>query len=185
VARRPLEREQVYLDGGRRTTQLMRDSLGAGIVKLSISPLPFLLATLLVACAQQTRYLPLKPDPVWRCYLLDPDSAHVDLVPSTLTLGTNTDRSGMHVASVDFAPSTTRPPLTLFAQWRKDGEDSLAGDSLTVSWPAPHLLTGQGVILTARLMGDSLIGQATVFSDMGPMSHPFPVRGHQLCKAGA
>jgi len=28
VARRPLEREPVYLDGGRRTTQLMRDSLG-------------------------------------------------------------------------------------------------------------------------------------------------------------
>jgi hypothetical protein len=30
VARRPLEREQVYLDGGRRTTQLMRDSLDGG-----------------------------------------------------------------------------------------------------------------------------------------------------------
>jgi len=28
VARRPLERERIYLDGGRRTTQLMRDSLG-------------------------------------------------------------------------------------------------------------------------------------------------------------
>jgi TonB family protein len=28
VARRPLERERVCLDGGRRTTQLMRDSLG-------------------------------------------------------------------------------------------------------------------------------------------------------------
>jgi hypothetical protein len=28
VARRPLEREGLYLDGGRRTTQLMRDSLG-------------------------------------------------------------------------------------------------------------------------------------------------------------
>jgi hypothetical protein len=29
VARRPLERERVCLDGGRRTTQLMRDSLGS------------------------------------------------------------------------------------------------------------------------------------------------------------
>jgi len=29
VARRPLEREQISLDGGRRTTQLMRDSLGS------------------------------------------------------------------------------------------------------------------------------------------------------------
>jgi hypothetical protein len=28
VAQRPLEREPVFLDGGRRTTQLMRDSLG-------------------------------------------------------------------------------------------------------------------------------------------------------------
>jgi hypothetical protein len=28
VARRPLEREGICLDGGRRTTQLMRDSLG-------------------------------------------------------------------------------------------------------------------------------------------------------------
>ena len=28
MARRPLEREPLYLDGGRRTTQLMRDSLG-------------------------------------------------------------------------------------------------------------------------------------------------------------
>jgi hypothetical protein len=28
VARRPLEKEGLYLDGGRRTTQLMRDSLG-------------------------------------------------------------------------------------------------------------------------------------------------------------
>jgi hypothetical protein len=28
VARRPLEREGLYLDRGRRTTQLMRDSLG-------------------------------------------------------------------------------------------------------------------------------------------------------------
>ena len=28
MARRPLEREEVSLDGGRRTTQLMRDSLG-------------------------------------------------------------------------------------------------------------------------------------------------------------
>jgi len=29
VARRPPEREEVYLDRGRRTTQLMRDSLGS------------------------------------------------------------------------------------------------------------------------------------------------------------
>ena len=31
MARRPLERERIYLDGGRRTTQLMRDSLGSAI----------------------------------------------------------------------------------------------------------------------------------------------------------
>ncbi len=28
MARRPLERERIYLDGGRRTTQLIRNSLG-------------------------------------------------------------------------------------------------------------------------------------------------------------
>jgi len=33
VVRRPLEREQVCLDGGRRTTQLMRDSLG-GVMRV-------------------------------------------------------------------------------------------------------------------------------------------------------
>ena len=32
MARRPLERERVCLDGGRRTTQLMRDSLGSPLV---------------------------------------------------------------------------------------------------------------------------------------------------------
>ena len=30
MARRPLDRERIYLDGGRRTTQLMRVSLGGG-----------------------------------------------------------------------------------------------------------------------------------------------------------
>jgi hypothetical protein len=34
VARRPREREQVYLDGGRRTTQLMRDSLDSGAMHI-------------------------------------------------------------------------------------------------------------------------------------------------------
>ncbi|HET7250521.1 MAG TPA: hypothetical protein VFI79_11785 [Gemmatimonadales bacterium] len=35
MARRPLEKEQVHLDGGRRTTQLMRDSLGGATVAFS------------------------------------------------------------------------------------------------------------------------------------------------------
>jgi len=34
VARRPLEEEEVCLDGGRRTTQLMRDSLGGALTHL-------------------------------------------------------------------------------------------------------------------------------------------------------
>jgi hypothetical protein len=38
VARRPLEREPVYLDGGRRTTQLMRDSLGSRTGDMSHTP---------------------------------------------------------------------------------------------------------------------------------------------------
>jgi hypothetical protein len=36
VARRPLERERIYLDGGRRTTQLMRDSLDGGSARMQI-----------------------------------------------------------------------------------------------------------------------------------------------------
>ena len=35
MARRPLERERIYRDGGRRTTQLMRDSLGSGTDTMS------------------------------------------------------------------------------------------------------------------------------------------------------
>ena len=38
MARRPLEREQVCLDGGRRTTQLMRDSLASAATKVSQMP---------------------------------------------------------------------------------------------------------------------------------------------------
>jgi hypothetical protein len=34
LAWRPLERERIYLDGGRRTPQLMRDSLGGAINEL-------------------------------------------------------------------------------------------------------------------------------------------------------
>jgi hypothetical protein len=36
VARRPLERERISLDGGRRTTQLMRDSLDGGDVAIRL-----------------------------------------------------------------------------------------------------------------------------------------------------
>jgi hypothetical protein len=38
VARRPLERERISLDGGRRTTQLMRHSLGSGSEFLTMRP---------------------------------------------------------------------------------------------------------------------------------------------------
>jgi len=37
VARRPLERERIYCDGGRRTTQLMRDSLASALTPTSIN----------------------------------------------------------------------------------------------------------------------------------------------------
>jgi hypothetical protein len=48
VARRPLERERVYLDGGRRTTQLMRDSLGSN--RDTVLNRPFAVIALLCAC---------------------------------------------------------------------------------------------------------------------------------------
>jgi len=51
VARRPLEREGVCLDGGRRTTQLMRDSLGGTRTPLMRYLIPPLMAALLHACA--------------------------------------------------------------------------------------------------------------------------------------
>ena len=52
MARRPLEREEVYLDGGRRTTQLMRDSLGGGTTKMPARAL--ILRILLVLCGVET-----------------------------------------------------------------------------------------------------------------------------------
>jgi len=44
VARRPLERERVYRDGGRRTTQLMRDSLGG--TRMTIAQIRLLLSVM-------------------------------------------------------------------------------------------------------------------------------------------
>jgi len=55
VARRPLEREQIYLDGGRRTMQLMRDSLGSGSMRSSPCLCLFLTALLMREGAQQAR----------------------------------------------------------------------------------------------------------------------------------
>ena len=37
MARRPLEKEHLYLDGGRRTTQLMRDSLDGGLTSRTMA----------------------------------------------------------------------------------------------------------------------------------------------------
>ena len=56
MARRPLEREQVYLDGGRRTTQLMRDSLGSTTkgVLMCFQPRLVTLATLVFIIAACT-----------------------------------------------------------------------------------------------------------------------------------
>ena len=65
MARRPLEKEGLYLDGGRRTTQLMRDSLGS----MSTDLTQFAMLTLLglagysagataIARGRARRYLP-------------------------------------------------------------------------------------------------------------------------------
>jgi ankyrin repeat protein len=50
MARRPLERERICLDGGRRTTQLMRDSLGG-----TVSSIPPQLFDELVDAAERDR----------------------------------------------------------------------------------------------------------------------------------
>jgi len=49
VVRRPLERERLYLDRGRRTTQLMRDSLGSQAKPTVLVPILLGLFALLVA----------------------------------------------------------------------------------------------------------------------------------------
>ena len=49
MARRPLERERVYLDGGRRTTQLMRDSLGRTMTYQALRAIHYIVGLLLLA----------------------------------------------------------------------------------------------------------------------------------------
>ncbi len=62
MARRPPEREEVYLDGGRRTTQLMRDSLGGGIYLRRLSTtIAFTVSLASRALAQDS----LRPPRVW------------------------------------------------------------------------------------------------------------------------
>ena len=50
MARRPLEREGIYLDRGRRTTQLMRDSLGS---PLEVTMIAVIFATILSSTSLQ------------------------------------------------------------------------------------------------------------------------------------
>jgi len=59
VVRRPLERETVYLEGGRRTTQLMRDSLGGSFSTFG-DTMTQLKALLHVHCQEASR-LPTWP----------------------------------------------------------------------------------------------------------------------------
>jgi hypothetical protein len=53
VARRPLERERIGLDGGRRTTQLMRDSLGSSAMRGSLTQ-ALVIAGVALSCHQQS-----------------------------------------------------------------------------------------------------------------------------------
>ena len=68
VARRPLEREPVYLDGGRRTTQLMRDSLGSRMTELRVNALKSLavLQYLLADAGVEGPFVPF--DTGWKIY---------------------------------------------------------------------------------------------------------------------
>ena len=75
MARRPLEREEVCLDGGRRTTQLMRDSLDGAIdVKplLRWSSRVFVLAagSLLVWTRTEASKVDAPPTYVWLLFLV-------------------------------------------------------------------------------------------------------------------
>jgi len=63
--RRPLEKEQIYLDGGRRTTQLMRDSLGSMstdalfALLLLLGVTVYATAATFIARGSARRYLPI------------------------------------------------------------------------------------------------------------------------------
>jgi hypothetical protein len=74
VARRPLEREPIYPDGGRRTTQLMRDSLGSYRSKGQVvRPITAFIALLLLfsppLCSQV--WQPLREPPFARYEVTD------------------------------------------------------------------------------------------------------------------
>ena len=74
MARRPLEREQLSLDGGRRTTQLMRDSLGSRALQMRRF-LSLLLCVVPAACRVQPHIRALAcPSGAWRS-VTTPDSA--------------------------------------------------------------------------------------------------------------
>jgi hypothetical protein len=101
-------------------------------------------------------------------------------MPVSLTLGSNTDKAGFNVASLEVPPSQATTILSSLVEWRKN-----AADSITVYWPVRGKHFGEVIILTARLQGDSLVGQASAYVDMGPVGPSFLVRGVQSCKAGA
>ena len=89
MARRPLERERVRLDGGRRTKQLMRDSLGGLHIMNRARHLTLAIPVTLVAC-HLDRLANEPPRPV-------PPLAQVAPVIDSASLGTTVPRVD-HVA---------------------------------------------------------------------------------------
>jgi len=134
----------------------------------------------LFGCARQSAHLPAAVHPVWRCYALTPDRTNAAFLPSNITLGADSDRSGWNVASVHFESPARTQPLTLMAHWNRP-----APESITVIWPVLGREFGMAGILSARLTADSLIGQANLATDMGPMRDPIIVHGRLSCSAGA
>jgi hypothetical protein len=181
VPERPHLGEQLFLDCGRSSTQLMRDSLGAGSIMNRRNP-AFLTAwiTFLVACVHQPQRALLEPNPVWRCYTLAADSNPDDFIPSIIVLGTNADSAGRLAATVKFPSGPASQLQSHWAQWIRD-----SGDSIRIFWPGRwHQLPLIGV-LKGVLTPDSLFGQATITSDMGPMRSWIAVHGKSSCTAGA
>ena len=105
MARRPLEKERIYLDGGRRTTQLMRDSLGrAQFMTTDDWRLTNQEEYLRGATLHWRRYTAPRPD--WdhdHCEFCWAKFADADLVPGALEAGYTTDDGYRWICEACFA----------------------------------------------------------------------------------
>jgi hypothetical protein len=177
VARRPLERERIYLDGGRRTTQLMRDSLGGCTDKMrtlallilasacaagTLTPIPTppgdaerdLLGCYRFVCVGQEPGAPFS----WGSYWAPAEIImRFDSTPAWVRFGITVSRTARFLEGMP--PDLQRAVVG----WRRQA------DTLNVHQYAG--VEGQGILMTLTVRGDSLLGEAhwswTTMAGMG------------------